>query len=114
MSMLYDLSMIWDIANNDRDFVKEIVSQFIYDTDNIMHSIELSIEEENMSGVMFSAHRLKPSLTSLGIIGIKEDVSKLEQLAQLHSDWGEISARYKIVAEKMNAVTEALKADLFG
>lgn len=110
--MLYDLSVIWDLANNDKEFVREIVSQFLADTGAALTILNEAIQTRELERVGFAAHRMKSTLTSMGMSKVRSWVDELEQLAHSNlANWEKVVEVSEKIQREMNVVANALRTE---
>lgn len=77
-----DLSYLESISNNDTKFVKDMISTFIESTPDIIDQMKLAIINNNFESLGLLAHKIKPSLTFMGIHSMKETAREIELLSK--------------------------------
>ena len=77
-----DLSYLESISNNDAKFVKEMISTFIETTPDIIDQMKIAIKKSNFKSLGLLAHKIKPSLTFMGIHSMKETAREIEVLSK--------------------------------
>jgi CheY-like chemotaxis protein/HPt (histidine-containing phosphotransfer) domain-containing protein len=75
---LFDLSTIRDISGGDEGFVKKMIELFIETVPTNLKELNSSLNTENWEQVSKSAHKLKSTIDSMGIVSIREDIRKVE------------------------------------
>ncbi|GAB2557179.1 PAS domain S-box protein [Spirosoma aerophilum] len=79
---LYDLSMLETISQGNQDFIQKMISLFCSETPAVASQIRTAYEAEDFEKVKYLAHRIKPSIESLGIYQQKEAIRQIEHLAK--------------------------------
>lgn len=100
---LYNLSTIRDISGGDEDFVRRMIELFIETVPPNLKDLNVSLDNENWEMVSKTAHKLKSTVDSMGIIAIKEDIRIVELNAKKKESLTNIPEHIR----KINAVIEA-------
>ncbi len=79
--LLYDLSMLETISQGSADFIQQMVDLFCLETPAVATQISEAYERGDVDEVKHLAHRIKPSIDTLGIYSQKEAIRKIEHLA---------------------------------
>jgi HPt (histidine-containing phosphotransfer) domain-containing protein len=79
---LYDLTMIRDISQGNNDFVKKMMSLFIETLPPAIHEIKQHLADKNWEGLGAVAHKIKPSIDTMGISSLKEDIRSVERFGK--------------------------------
>ncbi len=75
---LYDLSKLLAIGRNDPNFIKKMLGLFVTETPPGVEKLVEGYMSGDLETVRYFAHRMKPSITNLGILGLKDDILKIE------------------------------------
>lgn len=75
---LYDLGMLLSIGRDDPGFIVKMLQLFVHETPPLLAKMKEASDENNFETVRYYAHRMKPSITNLGIKSLKSDVLKVE------------------------------------
>jgi PAS domain S-box-containing protein len=78
---LYDLKQLNLICRNDTVFIKKMVDLFCNQSKTTIQQLDKFIVEKNYLGIKELAHKIKPSLESMGIISLANVIKKIELLA---------------------------------
>ncbi len=78
-SSLYDLSMIEQIAHGNQDFIKKMINMFIDTMPTAIAEMKDHLENANWPALGAVAHKVKPTIDTMGIASLKEDVRSLEK-----------------------------------
>jgi len=78
MSRLYDLEKLFDLAAGDEKFVKKMVGMFTNMVPEFISRIENSLEHGDLHDVGDAAHKIKPSIDTMGIQSLYQPIRDLE------------------------------------
>lgn len=73
-----DLSFLAKVSGNDVIFVKDVVASFLQSTPPLLVGIKEGLKENNMKKLAQHIHKIKPSLTMIGLGKTKELADYLE------------------------------------
>jgi CheY-like chemotaxis protein len=73
-----DLSFLAKVSGNDEVFVKDVVSSFLQSTPSLLVGIKEGLKENNTKKLAQHIHKIKPSLTMIGLGKTKELADYLE------------------------------------
>ena len=76
---LYDLTMIKEIAHGNNDFVKKMMQLFLDTIPPALSEMNQHIADANWPSLGAVAHKIKPSIDTMGIDLLKEDIRTLEK-----------------------------------
>jgi len=111
---LYDLSMLMSIGKDDPGFIIRMLQLFVDETPPMMVKIKEAFASGDFKSVTYYAHRMKPSITNLGIKSLKADVLNIELHAADNPDTAALIERVdevlgKVVSEFLHEL-ERLKS----
>lgn len=75
---LYDLGKLINMGRNDQEFIKKMLRLFISETPPSVDKIVEAYKVGDFDSIKYYAHRMKPSITNLGIETLKEEIVKIE------------------------------------
>ncbi|MCD6011745.1 MAG: domain S-box protein [Flavipsychrobacter sp.] len=75
---LYDLSKLLVMGRNDENFIKKMLNLFIGETPPAVEKMVEAYKTGDYATVKYYAHRMKPSITNLGINTLRDDIVKIE------------------------------------
>ncbi|MEM6522390.1 MAG: ATP-binding protein [Bacteroidota bacterium] len=81
-SQIIDLSYLKGVCNNDESFMREMIDTFVTNTPQIISEMVHMSKEQNWRQVSALAHKLKPSVTFMGINQIKDAIKRIESFAK--------------------------------
>lgn len=76
---LYDLTMIKEIAHGNNDFIKKMMQLFLDTIPPALSEMNQHIADANWPALGAVAHKIKPSIDTMGIDLLKEDIRSLEK-----------------------------------
>lgn len=77
-----DLTALNKLAGSDLAFKEEIFALILSHTRNDVSELESNLKEENWAGIKFTAHRMRSSLSPLGLIETIEKFKHIERQIQ--------------------------------
>ena len=105
MEQLYDLGKLLSIARNDNGFILKMLQLFISESGQGLIKLNEAYESGDLKTVKYYAHRMKPSITNLGITSIKDAVLALEMMEEktpaIDSDLVQVNSVLNKVMEQL-------------
>jgi PAS domain S-box-containing protein len=108
---LYNLSYLAGIAKNDVPFIKSIIEVFVTQTPALVKEMQDAFTGNDFDRIRKNAHRLKPSLHTLGIDSLKEDIQTLECFESATTSTVEVEQLLVKLDTTVQAVIEKLQQD---
>jgi CheY-like chemotaxis protein/HPt (histidine-containing phosphotransfer) domain-containing protein len=110
----YDLSKLRALSRGDENFVNELVDIFLQQTPKNLKEISDALLEKDYRIVARVAHRIKPSIDSMGITQIA-DIPKSIELATKAKEVDHVELTRKVIflSNTLTAVLEKLKTDIY-
>ena len=78
----YDLTYLVELSAGDKQFVHNIVSQFVLSVPEVFAKITDALEKERWEELEYELHKFAPSLAFVGIADLKQDIYSLEEYAR--------------------------------
>jgi len=75
---LYDIANIHVISSGDLNFFKKLLTIFITQTPETLSKMFDAYERNDFEAITAYSHKIKPSVISLGIVSIVDDLNDLE------------------------------------
>ena len=79
---LYSLLKLEEIAKGNQEFIHKMIQLFLDQTPVAIENMKLAYQAEEFSEVKAIAHRIKPSIDTLGIRSVKNDIKDIEKNAE--------------------------------
>jgi HPt (histidine-containing phosphotransfer) domain-containing protein len=105
---LYDLKLIHEIAHGNTDFVKKMVRLFIDTMPPALAEMRQHLNDSNWKELGAVAHKIKPSIDTMGIELLREDIRTIERYAKESSNIDELPA----LMDKLEGVLQKVMVDL--
>lgn len=106
---LFSLKKLEDLGRGNPTFLDRMLTLFIENTPAAISDIKKAYDENDLTKVAAIAHRLKPSIDSLEILSIKNEIRELEKLAKTNDQYGRMEELIEILENVTNKVVEELK-----
>lgn len=94
-----NLNYLHDYSSNDKEFVIEMVELFLSSTPDFLDEMKTAFQNEDFASLGKIAHKMKPSMTFMGVENGKELTVELEKHAVIGSD-------IQIIESKMNELIQ--------
>jgi response regulator RpfG family c-di-GMP phosphodiesterase len=107
-----DFSYLEKVSGNNKDFIREIAEAFIKSIPTSIQELDKNSENENWIELARVAHKIKPSITLLGVHSLKDKIVKLEEEAKLHKNPWQITKLSKEVSTELKETLESLKVQI--
>lgn len=111
MALQYNLSKVYEISENDKEFALQIMSLFIQEVPVEIRVIKAAIEEKHYDKSYAAAHKIKPTLDLLGMDLAYEDNILIMNWSKKEGKRKEIKDVYKSLKEKVDAAVLEIKKD---
>ena len=99
----YDLAKLRTLSRGDEGFVSEMVEIFVQQTPAAVREIAVAMETGDYVTVARTAHRIKPSIESMGIQQLQGVARDIEVYA------GSSGMEHTVLAEQVNMLTKTLQ-----
>ncbi|SDK37859.1 HPt (histidine-containing phosphotransfer) domain-containing protein [Catalinimonas alkaloidigena] len=107
-----DLTYLIEFSDDDHEFIRDMIETFLENTPEDLHRLRVALVQDDWPAVRDVAHKIKPSVTFLGLHALKEDIVVLERLAKQ----GKPAEMIRALSQKLMAVcqraTEELRVEL--
>ncbi len=104
-----DLSYLNKVSNGDQNFIREMTAAFLESTPKALDDLGTQLLERNWSQLAKVVHKIKPSVTLLGIHSLKEKIIQLEQEAILGTNEVQIKLLANEVQSHLNRAVQAVR-----
>ena len=107
---LYNLTRLHEMANGNLDFVPNMLKLFLNLTPKYIELINESSKKNDLETIKKTAHKIKPTITNLGIISLKEDILILETWDEQNHSIEEFKNTINKVCSVINQVIDAINS----
>lgn len=87
-----DLTYLKDFARGDNAFIIEMITVFMIQTPELLQTIKTSLETKNWPSMRGAAHKMKPSMTFMGI-------KEMENVVRLIEDYSSKETSLELLPE---------------
>ncbi|WP_395811044.1 Hpt domain-containing protein [Daejeonella sp.] len=94
-----DLSYLQDVANGSNEFMIEMIQLFLDQTPAYFEQLDQLINDLNWPDVAEISHKIKPSLTFMGIETARDSMAEIEQNARNLKNLETIQPAFKLLKE---------------
>jgi PAS domain S-box-containing protein len=108
---LYNLSKLHEISRGDQSFVKKMINMFCNSVPPSVTEIKTAYEQKDYVKIKSVAHRIKPSIDSMGIESLKNEIRQIEQFALQEEDTGHLCKLIEKLETVVQQVVLALKSE---
>lgn len=106
---LYDLGMLLSIGKDDPGFITKMLQLFVNETPPLVQKMKDAVQTNDYDSIRYYAHRMKPSITNLGINSLKQDILKAELCK---NDDPDVPRYIEHLGEVLKTVIDQLKVEL--
>lgn len=102
-----DLSSLEEITQNDKGFMVELIDTILETMPEELENLDLAIDQDELFKASRVLHKIKPSISYLGIQSLADERSKLHDMAKKGL---EINEPYHVFKTRVNIALEDLAA----
>ena len=111
MAIHYNLSKVYAISDDDKDFVLQIVNLFVLEVPADLILIKEGINFKNYAQTYNYSHKIKPTLDLLGMENAHEEILQIEQWTKDLGKKKEIKEVFKSLEFRINQAANEIKKD---
>jgi len=111
MALYYNLSKVYELSDNDPEFVLQIVTLFVTEIPEDLAEIKEGIKKMDHKHAYAYAHKIKPSLDLLGLKVAFEEILQVEAWTKAEGEKKEIKETFKSVKSQVEDAVKELKKD---
>lgn len=108
---LYDLSVIESISGGDQAFITHMIQLFIDTMSQDIIQLQQAKQNENWVAVRTYAHKMKPTIDSMGIGLLHDDIRTLEAAGKSTTGTEQLPALIENVSTIITACIAQLKKE---
>lgn len=106
----YDLLKLEQLAQGNEVFVRKMVQLFIETIPDFLLQMESALRDQNGKLLSSIAHKIKPTIQTLGILAVESDLYALEAVDPDKADWNAIGLLLAHLKSEVADVIIALEA----
>jgi len=107
-----DFSYLEKVSGNNKSFIKEIAEAFLKSIPTSIEELNQHSDNENWTELARVAHKIKPSITLLGVHNLKDKIVKLEEEAKRHINPWLINKLSKEISSELKETLESIKIQI--
>ena len=111
MALHYNLAKVYEISENDQDFVHQIANLFVNDTPLDLVLLKQAINSKDYKTAYIFAHKIKPTLDLLGMKVAVENVVFIENWSNKAGKRKEIIETYKNLEDQIFKAIKEISKD---
>ncbi|MGV9003858.1 Hpt domain-containing protein [Flavobacterium sp.] len=111
MAINYNLAKVYELSDNDPDFVKEIISLFVTEVPEDMKQIEQGIEQKDHKLAYSYSHKIKPTLDLMGMNQAFQEILQVEAWTKREGKRKEIDATYASIKDQVEKTIKEIRKD---
>jgi PAS domain S-box-containing protein len=104
-----DLSYLKQVSNNNEDFIKEMIKTFLESMPKSIDEIQNHTQQKDWEALARSVHKIKPSLSMMGLKNTKELAIEIETLAKTRKGLKGIPEKTEKLQLQLNLALEELR-----
>ena len=110
MSTLYSLAQLEDMCGGDKEFIAKMKQIFEEEMVISLEKLHNAVPVKDYETIRVSSHTMKPSIDSLAILSIREEIRLIESLATQKADMGVIEPLIAKVDSVLHEVFKHMNA----
>ncbi len=107
-----DFSYLEKVSGNNKSFIKEIAEAFLKSIPTSIQELNKYSDNENWIELARVAHKIKPSITLLGVHNLKDKIVKLEEEAKRHKNPWLINKLSKEISSELKETLKSIKIQI--
>lgn len=111
MALHYNLAKVYEISEDDTDFVVEVLKLFVREVPSDLLQMKAAINDKNHPAAYSFAHKIKPSLDLLGMTIAYEENICIENWTRENGKKKEIKDTYKSLEHHIEKAVKEIKKD---
>jgi PAS domain S-box-containing protein len=104
-----DLSYLKTISNNNTKFIEEMIEAFLTSIPKSIEDIRNFSNQNNFTELARAVHKIKPSLTLMGLQELKDLAVDMEEKIKLHKNYSDLKGKSETLCSKLEASLNKLK-----
>lgn len=111
MALHYNLAKVYEISDNDTEFVIDVLKLFIGEAPNEVAQMKIAINDKNHQKAYGFAHKIKPSLDLLGMTIAYDENLCIENWTREKGKKKEIKDTFKSLESHIEKAIKEIKKD---
>lgn len=106
----FDLSYLIKVSDNNQEFIREIITTFLDSMPKTIEDIQIQLQRKNWTHLGKVIHKIKPSITLMGIHQLKDKIALLEHETRTNQDEQTIQGLATDVSQSLSKVIQSLQS----
>lgn len=111
MAINYNLAKVYELSDNDPEFVIQIISLFVSEIPDDMKQIEIGIETKDYKLAYSYSHKIKPTLDLLGMTTAHREILEVESWTKREGKRKEINETFESINSQVEKTIKEIKKD---
>jgi HPt (histidine-containing phosphotransfer) domain-containing protein len=111
MAINYNLAKVYELSDNDPEFVMQIISLFVSEVPDDMKQIEIGIENKDHKLAYSYAHKIKPTLDLLGMTTAHQEILEVEAWTKREGKRKEINETFLSIKNQVEKAVKEINKD---
>uniref|UniRef100_UPI004048EF15 Hpt domain-containing protein n=1 Tax=Flavobacterium sp. TaxID=239 RepID=UPI004048EF15 len=111
MALYYNLAKVYEISDNDPEFVNQIIELFVTEIPQDLKFVKKGIDEKDYKMAYSYVHKIKPTLDLMGMTIAFEEILMIEAWGKRGGKRNEITEIYKSVASQIEKAVKEITKD---
>jgi PAS domain S-box-containing protein len=107
---MIDLSYLRKVSNNDVEFIKEMINALLKSLPESIEEIRIYMKEKDWNSLGRTLHKIKPSLSMMGIPSLKNKAGELEELCRSKKEIKTIAPSTTLFLQQLKEAILELKS----
>lgn len=107
----FDLQYLREVSGNNEEFIREMIQTFVDTIPNILTDMSRSLETQDWEKVSRLAHQIKPSLTLMGLSGLKDTILFIEEHGKKQTELVKLASKVQGFVEECSGAINDLIHD---
>ena len=112
MALHYNLAKVYEISENDQEFVLQIANLFVTEIPLDLSYLKIGIDNKNYKVVHEYAHKIKPTLDLLGMTVAIEETVIIDNWSKKEGKRKEIIETFKNLEDRVTRAIKEISKDL--
>ncbi len=109
---LYNLGIIREISRGNEDFVKKMLVLFIETMPPAIEEMKQHLNSAEWNALGAVAHKIKPSIDTMGIDLLREDIRSIERFGKEALNTDQIPALLEKIERVLDKVADDLRSEM--
>lgn len=111
MAIHYNLAKVYELSDNDSEFVNSILELFVTEVPDDLALIKSGIKDKDYKQAYAYAHKIKPSLDLLGMNVAFEEILLVEAWTRVEGKRKEINDTFESIEAQINNAVKEIRKD---